>query len=75
VGRAVEAAKEEGHSLIFLVGDEPFYARAGFTVMPFNRVEMPGPVDPKRLLVLELMDSTLANVTGRISGVKRLAVA
>jgi predicted N-acetyltransferase YhbS len=75
VGRAVEAAKEEGHSLIFLVGDEPFYARAGFIVMPFNRVEMPGPVDPKRLLVLELMDSALANVTGRISGVKRLAVA
>jgi predicted N-acetyltransferase YhbS len=75
VGRAVEAAKEEGHRLIFLVGDEPFYARAGFAVMAFNRVEMPGPVDPKRLLVLELADGAIANVNGRISGVKRSEVA
>ena len=75
VGRAVEAAKSEGHSLIFLVGDEPFYARAGFKVMPFNRVEMPGPVDPRRLLVLELVEGALESVNGRISGVKRSAAA
>ena len=71
----MEAAKSEGHSLIFLVGDEPFYARAGFKVMPFNRVEMPGPVDPRRLLVLELVEGALESVNGRISGVKRSAAA
>ena len=71
VNRAVEAARSEGHSLIFLVGDEPFYSRAGFVVMPFNRVEMPGPVDPKRLLVLELVAGALAPLEGRIVGVKR----
>jgi predicted N-acetyltransferase YhbS len=32
---------------------------------------MPGPVDPKRLLVLELAEGALETVNGRISGVKR----
>jgi predicted N-acetyltransferase YhbS len=75
VGRSVETAKSEGHRLIFLVGDKPFYSRAGFRVVPFERVEMPGPVDPRRLLVLELADGALTDVKGRISGVKRASAA
>ncbi len=75
VARAVETARGEGHRLIFLVGDEPFYSRAGFKVMPFNRVEMPGPVDPRRLLVLELAEGALEDVAGRISGIKRSVAA
>ncbi len=67
IQRAVETAKAEGHKLILLVGDEPYYSRAGFVVMPHGRAEMPGPVDPKRLLVLELEPDTLAHVSGRIS--------
>lgn len=70
IGRAVDMAKAEGHRVILLVGDEPFYARAGFVVMPFNKVEMPGPVDPKRLLALDLVKGSIAQLSGRISGVK-----
>ena len=33
-----------------LVGDLPYYERAGFTIAP-NGVRLPGPVDPTRLLV------------------------
>lgn len=67
IQRAVETAKAEGHKLILLVGDEPYYSRAGFVVMPQGRAEMPGPVDPKRLLALELESDILAHVSGRIS--------
>ena len=75
IGRAVETAKAEGHRAILLVGDEPFYARAGFVVMPFNKVEMPGPVDPKRLLALDLVEGTIAVLSGKISGVKAAVAA
>jgi predicted N-acetyltransferase YhbS len=75
VGRSVETARSEGYRLMFLVGDEPYYSRAGFRVMPFDRVEMPGPVDPRRLLVLELVENALTDVKGRISGVKRSSAA
>jgi predicted N-acetyltransferase YhbS len=67
IQRAVETAKAEGHKLILLVGDEPYYSRAGFVVMPQGRAEMPGPVDPKRLLALELEPDVLAHVAGRVS--------
>ena len=67
IQRAVETAKAEGHQLILLVGDEPYYSRAGFVVMPQGRAEMPGPVDPRRLLVLELTQSALEGVHGRVT--------
>ena len=70
IQRAVETAKAEGHHLILLVGDESYYSRAGFVVMPQGRAEMPGPVDPQRVLVLELVADALANVGGRVSSVR-----
>jgi predicted N-acetyltransferase YhbS len=75
IDRSVETAKAEGHRVILLVGDEPFYARAGFVVMPFNKVEMPGPVDPKRLLALDLVEGAIAALSGKISGVKTAVAA
>ncbi|MFM8606458.1 MAG: GNAT family N-acetyltransferase [Hyphomicrobiales bacterium] len=70
IQRAVETAKAEGHQLILLVGDEPYYNRAGFVVMPKGRAEMPGPVDPQRVLVLELVPDALVNVSGRVASVR-----
>jgi len=35
---------------VLLVGDEPYYRRAGFSIISQN-VQMPGPVDSERLLV------------------------
>ena len=54
--RALAEAKAKQHRLVVLVGDEPYYSRVGFKAMPKGRVTMPGPVDPKRLLVNELVD-------------------
>jgi predicted N-acetyltransferase YhbS len=43
-------ARELGYGLVILVGDLPYYARAGFAVAPHGRIALPGPVDPARLL-------------------------
>ncbi len=64
--RALGVAKEQGHGLVILVGDEPYYARVGFKRIPRGRVKMPGPVDPARLLVAELKDGAFENVSGPV---------
>jgi predicted N-acetyltransferase YhbS len=49
-----------------LVGDEPYYARVGFKPVPKGRATMPGPVDYRRLLVLELAEGAFEGVSGPI---------
>ena len=64
--RSLKDAKERGHRLVILVGDEPYYGRVGFKVIPKGRVTMPGPVDYSRLLVAELVDGAFNDVSGTI---------
>jgi predicted N-acetyltransferase YhbS len=64
--RALEDAKAKGHRLVVLVGDEPYYGRVGFKVIPKGRASMPGPVDHQRLLVAELVDGAFDGVSGAI---------
>jgi predicted N-acetyltransferase YhbS len=61
---ALDQAKADGHGLVFLVGDLPYYSRFGFKIVPQGRVTMPGPVDPQRFLVLELQAGALEQVSG-----------
>ena len=49
-----------------LVGDEPYYGKAGFKQTPKGMVSMPGPVDPARLLVAELAPGAFDGVRGMI---------
>jgi predicted N-acetyltransferase YhbS len=64
--RALKDATEQGHKLVVLVGDEPYYKKAGFKRVPKGQVTMPGPVDPARLLVAELEAGAFAGVSGTI---------
>ena len=64
--RALEDAKQKGHKLVVLVGDEPYYARVGFKRVPKGTVTMMGPVDPARMLVAELAEGAFAGVSGTI---------
>lgn len=64
VGLARAAAA--GHGLVILVGDEPYYARAGFRKLPEGRLELPGPVDPGRLLYRELARGALDGARGLV---------
>lgn len=66
IARALKAAAANGHRLVILVGDEPYYAKSGFRQIPPGRVILPGPVDPARLLVAELAPGAFAGVSGRV---------
>jgi predicted N-acetyltransferase YhbS len=64
--RALAEARRKGHRLVVLVGDEPYYAKAGFRRISKGQARMPGPVDPERLLVAELVEGTFAGVSGPV---------
>ena len=62
--RAMADAKAKGHRLVVLVGDEPYYARVGFKLIPQGQVKLDGPVDPARMLYAELVEGAFAGVKG-----------
>jgi predicted N-acetyltransferase YhbS len=66
IERALAEAKKQGHKLVVLVGDEPYYGRFGFKRIAKGQVKMPGPVDPARLLVTELAAGAFDGVGGMI---------
>jgi predicted N-acetyltransferase YhbS len=54
IARACEAAAAAGETHVVLVGDEPYFGRVGFSTAGGRAVVMPGPVDPRRVLVRAL---------------------
>jgi predicted N-acetyltransferase YhbS len=70
IGRSLDAARAAGHRLVLLVGDEPYYGPLGFKRVPHGRLVMPGPVDPARLLVSELVDGAFEGVGGAVAGAR-----
>ena len=66
IERALAAAKTQGHKLVVLVGDEPYYKKSGFKRIPKGRVSLAGPVDPARMLVAELVEGAFADVSGTV---------
>lgn len=66
MNRGVEAARAQGYRAIILVGDAPYYARAGFAAMAEGQIRFPGPVDGARILGLALVEGALASLTGDV---------
>ena len=66
IERALRDAAAKGHRLVILVGDEPYYGKCGFKRVPPGRAIMPGPVDPARLLVAELVEGAFDGVSGPV---------
>lgn len=66
IERALANARAKGHRLVVLVGDESYYGRCGFKVIPKGAARMPGPVDPARLLAAELAQGALDGVSGLV---------
>jgi predicted N-acetyltransferase YhbS len=66
MNEAVATARAGGTSLVVLVGDDPYYGRFGFKVVPAGQIVFPGPVNPARLLARELTDGALAEFRGLI---------
>ena len=60
----VSKARDLGWEAILLVGDEPYYARFGFSVI--NTVEFPPPTDPNRVLCLETGKEVRGLLKGKV---------
>jgi predicted N-acetyltransferase YhbS len=71
VEEGLKRARDEGFALVLLVGDMPYYGRFGFTPVSPGQVTLPGPVDPARLLALELIPGALASASGQVKGYAR----
>jgi predicted N-acetyltransferase YhbS len=67
IERSMAEAGQAGHRLVLLVGDEPYYKRAGFKRIPKGQVKFPGPVDANRLLVAELVAGAFEGISGPVS--------
>lgn len=68
IAESLAHAARDGIRLVLLVGDEPYYGRLGFKPVPVGQITLPGPVDPTRLLVAELVPGALAEAHGLVSG-------
>lgn len=66
-------ASELGHRAIMLVGDEPYYARFGFSRSLARRLELPGPVEASRFLAHEIVPGSLADASGLVRATGALA--
>lgn len=64
----IAIAGEKGFTLVILVGDLAYYEKAGFRQIPHGKLSMPGPVDPARLLALELEEGALEKLSGDVRG-------
>lgn len=67
VGEALTAMKSDGVKLVVLVGDVPYYGRFGFKPVTPGQITFPGPVNPARILAVELVEDAIANYSGRVS--------
>lgn len=68
IEKGLELAKSQGHALVLLVGDLPYYERFGFQRVPPGQIQLPGPVDPARLLGVELIPDSLKEFEGLVQG-------
>lgn len=66
IGNALLAAEDAGWSRVLLIGDEPYYARFGFTRDLAQGLEFPPPTNPDRLLARELVPGAMEGVTGLV---------
>jgi predicted N-acetyltransferase YhbS len=64
VSQALDDLRQAGIQLVLLVGDEPYYGRFGFKPVPLGQIVLPGPVNPQRLLALELEEGSLTRYRG-----------
>ena len=64
---ALAAARDAGHAVVLLVGDEPYYGPLGFVRLAIGALKMPAPVDPNRILVAALRPGALEGLAGAVT--------
>lgn len=71
ISEGMDDARAKGQSLVVLVGDLPYYGRFGFKPVPPGQIVFPGPVNPARILVAELVEGAAAGFCGPIAAISR----
>jgi predicted N-acetyltransferase YhbS len=71
---ALGAAAKYGAPAVLLVGDEPYYGPLGFRKIRRGQIIMPRPVDPHRLLAVELVPGAVAKLSGMLDHEDRAKV-
>ena len=66
VEEGLAMVRKLGHRRVFLVGDATYYGRFGFTAVHTRKLALPGPVDAKRFLGLELVPGAFAGTAGLV---------
>lgn len=63
---ALDKARRAGHGAVILVGDPEYYARFGFKASLASGLTMPGAVEARRFVALELVPGALAGASGAV---------
>ena len=66
LNHGLELAADSGWGAVALVGDEPYYARVGFSRAAAQNLSLPGLQQPERLLARELRPDALKTMSGPI---------
>ena len=64
MNRSLRTVRQAGERFVFLVGDEPYYRKFGFQVLPRGQITLPGPADPARMLYCEMEEGALSDFSG-----------
>ncbi len=75
INHGLRRARQLGYVSVILVGDEPYYQRFGFSAALTWRLDLPGPVDQRRLLGLELVPGALDSAGGLVTAAHSSAAA
>ncbi len=67
VAEALDAMKAAGVKLVVLVGDESYYGKLGFKPVASGMIVFPGPVNPVRILAVELVSGALPSYRGVVT--------
>jgi predicted N-acetyltransferase YhbS len=70
VAQALDAARANAFGCVILIGDMPYYGRFGFKPLRPGSITLPGPVNPARILAVELIPGALANAVGAITAAR-----
>jgi predicted N-acetyltransferase YhbS len=70
VAQALDAARANTIGCVILIGDVPYYGRFGFKPVRPGSITLPGPVNPARILAVELIPGALANAVGAITAAR-----
>ena len=65
IERACQAAMAAGEQAMLLVGDLDYFGKLGFQGVDPAKISLPGPVDPRRVLITSL-SGTLPDYVGKV---------